>query len=121
MSASEEDENCCSCCCWLVRVYTKEELVLSDPRIVQRVKTAFESHFAVLPASDVGQKRKSGRLEMIEVIDEQREERERRSIALLHEYNERKDVALHLLGILARRQQVTVKSLYSQFGLDLSD
>nr|XP_042130841.1 DNA repair protein SWI5 homolog [Peromyscus maniculatus bairdii] len=42
-------------------------------------------------------------------------------IALLHEYNDVKDVAQMLLGKLALTRGVTTKELYPDFGLDLSD
>ncbi|XP_051052002.1 DNA repair protein SWI5 homolog [Phodopus roborovskii] len=42
-------------------------------------------------------------------------------ISLLHEYNDIKDVAQMLLGKLALTQGVTIKELYPDFGLDLSD
>ncbi|XP_027279418.1 DNA repair protein SWI5 homolog isoform X2 [Cricetulus griseus] len=42
-------------------------------------------------------------------------------IALLHEYNDIKDVAQMLLGKLALTRGVTTKELYPDFGLDLSD
>lgn len=42
-------------------------------------------------------------------------------IALLHEYNDIKDVAQMLLGKLALTRGVTTKELYPDFDLDLSD
>ncbi|XP_051031787.1 DNA repair protein SWI5 homolog, partial [Phodopus roborovskii] len=42
-------------------------------------------------------------------------------ISLLHEYNDIKDVAQMLLGKLALTRGVTIKELYPDFGLDLSD
>ncbi|KAK7813650.1 hypothetical protein U0070_000700 [Myodes glareolus] len=42
-------------------------------------------------------------------------------IALLHEYNDIKDVAQMLLGKLALTRGVTIKELYPDFDLDLSD
>lgn len=42
-------------------------------------------------------------------------------IALLHEYNDVKDVAQMLLGKLAVTRGVTTKELYPDFDLDLND
>uniref|UniRef100_A0ABM5F767 DNA repair protein SWI5 homolog n=1 Tax=Pogona vitticeps TaxID=103695 RepID=A0ABM5F767_9SAUR len=42
-------------------------------------------------------------------------------IALLHEYNEIKDVGQMLLGRLAVIRGVTTKEIYPEFGLDLND
>ena len=39
----------------------------------------------------------------------------------MHDYNETKDVAQSLLGILAVQMQTTTKDLYSKYDLDLDD
>uniref|UniRef100_A0A8D2LSD0 DNA repair protein SWI5 homolog n=1 Tax=Varanus komodoensis TaxID=61221 RepID=A0A8D2LSD0_VARKO len=42
-------------------------------------------------------------------------------IALLHEYNEMKDIGQMLLGQMALIRGVTTKELYPEFDLDLND
>ena len=42
-------------------------------------------------------------------------------IDLLHRYNDVKDVATAVLGILADRKQCTIRQMYEEFDMDIDD
>jgi len=46
---------------------------------------------------------------------------EKNKIQLLHEYNDLKDSAQIVIGILAEKEGVTIKELHERYGLPLKD
>lgn len=57
------------------------------------------------------------RLDELEKLSEN--ERKTKKMELLHEYNDVKDAAQSIIGVLANLECVTIKSLHQRFGLPI--